>query len=134
MVYSTQNYHHTQIAMPKATRVSNVPVGEKQELKDAALVDATRIQRKTVFVQNLGATALALKCPLPISLEVTATNVVAYFCDLDELAVSSSESEVLDEMRATIVETYFLLKSEQEHLGPLQHRHWEFLKQIISEV
>lgn len=98
------------------------------------ITEHAQIQRKTVFVLNLGATSLALKRPLPIALEVTATNVVAYSYDLDELAVSSSESEALDEMRATIVETYFLLKSEQENLGPLQRRHWEFLKQIISEV
>lgn len=98
------------------------------------ITERAQIQRKTVFVRNLGTASLALKGPLPIFLEVAATNVVAYSYDLEELAVSSSESEVLDEMRATIVETYFLLKSEQENLGPLQRRHWAFLKQIISEV
>lgn len=93
-----------------------------------------QVQKKTVFVLNLGNVALTLKFSLPISLEVSATNVVAYSYDLDELAVSQSESEVLDEMRATIAETYFLLKLEQEVLGPIQRRHWEFLKHIISEV
>lgn len=112
----------------------HVVISESGSTNFIWMTERAQIRRKTVFVLSLGTSSLALKSPLPISLDVTATNVVAYSYDLDELAVSSSESEVLDEMRATIVETYFLLKSEQDILGPLQRRHWEFLNQIISEV
>ncbi len=93
-----------------------------------------QVQSKTVFIASLGAVPLALKCALPITLEVSVKSVAAYSYDLDELAISDSECGALDEMRAGIAEAYFLLKAEQKALGPLQSRHWEFLRQIVAEL
>ncbi len=96
--------------------------------------DDTSIYRdKTIFITDLGESTLSLLRTLPISVEYSGGQVVACSYDLEELTLGSDDDEVVADMKSAIVDLYYLLKDEQENLGPLPRAQWEFLKGIIRE-
>lgn len=96
-------------------------------------VTAPLLERWTVFVQDLGDVRLALREPLAISIEQWPNSVTACSYDTGEFAVADDELNAIDELKALIVDLYFLLKEEQNNLGPLPLKYWNFLKSIIQE-
>jgi len=86
----------------------------------------------TRFLADLGDAQFRLLRALPITVYSGAGPVVAYSYDLDEMGIGETESEALADIRSSLVETYLLLRSEQNNLGPLQALHWEFLKDIVE--
>lgn len=88
----------------------------------------------TIFIADLGDPHLILSSPLPIQVEQAGERVAAYSYDLDELAVGPDRFSAIDEMKASIVELFGILKEEKDNLGPIPQRHWSFLKKIIKEV
>lgn len=89
---------------------------------------------KTIFVGDLGSPNLLLSSPIAIYLEQAGEEILAYSYDLEEIAVGESETSAIEEMKASISDAYFLLKGEQENLGPIQQRHWDYLRKIVREV
>ncbi|OGI51710.1 MAG: hypothetical protein A3B81_03505 [Candidatus Muproteobacteria bacterium RIFCSPHIGHO2_02_FULL_65_16] len=89
-------------------------------------------ERKTIFVQDLGDARLALR-ELAISIEQWPNSVTAYSYDTGEFAFADDELTAIDELKALIVDLYFLLKEEQNNLGPLPLKYWNFLKSVIQE-
>ncbi len=90
-------------------------------------------QRKTVFLGSLNDPRLLLRQPLTITVYSTPETVAAYCFDLDELAVGDTEDAALEDMRVSIVDSYFILKDHQTKLGRLQQAHWNFLRSITQE-
>lgn len=64
LVYSIHNYHYTQIVMPKPPRVSKFPIGEKQELKDATLVDVIESKEPWAEYQLSDGSSIKIKSML----------------------------------------------------------------------
>lgn len=96
-------------------------------------VVASLLERKTVFVQDLGDARLALREPLAISIEQWPNSVTVCSYDTGEFAFADDETTAVDEMKALIVDLYYLLKEEQNNLGPLPLKYWNFLKSVIQE-
>lgn len=72
---------------------------------------------------------------IPIAVEFFEGVVTAWNSDLEEWGTGKTETEAVDELRASIVEAYFLYKDEGEGgLGPIPIRHWRYLKSIIREI
>jgi hypothetical protein len=88
----------------------------------------------TFLIADLGDARIALSRPLPVLVEPAGDQYMAYSFDLDELATGHDESSAIDDMKAMIVDSFFLLKAEQGRLGPLQQQHWNFLSRIVQEV
>ena len=95
--------------------------------------DASIYRDKTIFIADLGESTLSLLRALPISVEYSGGQVVACSYDLEELTLGSDDDEVIADMKSAIVDLYYLLKGEQENLGPLPRSQWEFLRGIIRE-
>ncbi len=99
------------------------------------VTDESSIYRgKTIFIEDLGDPRLSLIRSLPISVEYSSGHVSAYSYDLDEFAIGKNEFDAMNEIRASIVDFYFLLKDEQDNLGPLTQKQWHFLRQIVREA
>lgn len=96
-------------------------------------VAASLLERKTVFIQDLGDARLTLREPLAVSIEQWPNSVTAYSYATGEFAFSDDELAAIDELNVLIVDLYFLLKEEQNNLGPLPLKHWNFLKSVIQE-
>ncbi len=94
---------------------------------------ASRLDRKTIFIQDLGDVRVSLREPLAVSIETCPDHVTAYSYDLGEFAFANDELDALDEFKASIVDLYFLLRDEQDNLGPLPLKHWNFLKSVVQE-
>lgn len=109
-------------------RIFSAPSANSLWISDDAVVHS-----KVVFVRDLGSRILSLSCALPITLEITGAQTTAYSYDLDELAIGHDEASAIDDMRASLVALYFLLKGEQGRLGPLQQRHWDFMRGVVKE-
>jgi hypothetical protein len=90
--------------------------------------------RKTILIADPGDPRVTMQGMLPITLEPAGSRVIAYSYDLEELAIGDDEGAAIADMKAMLVDSYFLLKREQHALGPLQRQHWNFLQQLIREV
>jgi len=89
--------------------------------------------QKTVFIRDLGDPRLSVRAAIPVYLEFWDGFITACCYDLEEFEVASDEFVVLDALKASIADLYFLLKSEQQRLGPLPQRQWDYLRPIIEE-
>ena len=90
-------------------------------------------QRKTVFIRDLRDPHLVVANPIPISLEFSDGQVTACCYDVEQFGVGEDEFVALDDLRATIVELYGVLKAER-HLGPLPQRQLAYLTRALKEV
>lgn len=90
--------------------------------------------RKTVFVRDLGDPRLTMRGALPVVLQSWGEQTIAYSLDTDDFAIGKDESSAIDELRASVVDLFFLLKDDQVHLGPLPTKHWNFLRSFIEEL
>jgi len=87
------------------------------------------------FIGTLHDPRVELIKDIPISVETFEGIRTAWSPDLEEWGSGDTETEAVNELRASIVEAYFLYKDEGEsHLGPVPLRHWRYLKSIIREV
>lgn len=91
-------------------------------------------QPRTVFISDLRDKRFQMVGSLPVSVECNSEKWTVFSHDLDELGYGDDEHEAFDDFRASLIESYLLLKREQKNLGPLQQRHWEFLSRLIREV
>lgn len=91
------------------------------------------VDRKTVFIQDLGDARLKLRESLAVLIENWSEIITACSFDIGEFAFANDELAAIDEFKALIVDLYFLLKADQEILGPLPLKQWNFLKSIIEE-
>lgn len=91
--------------------------------------------RKTIFIKNLSDPRLSLREgeSLPIFVESWPQLFTACSHDIDEFAFAADEFETIEEIKASIVELYFSLKEDQNNLGPLPQKHWDFLKSVMQE-
>lgn len=89
--------------------------------------------RRTVFIQDLGDRRLSLEASIPIALDFWTDSVTACCYDLEDFGVGQDEFSALADLKASLVELYFLLKAEAGRLGPLPQRHWDYLRAIVRE-
>ncbi|GMR20528.1 MAG: hypothetical protein BMS9Abin36_1124 [Gammaproteobacteria bacterium] len=89
--------------------------------------------RRLILISDLDSQRLLLTRNLPVDLMLCEGNVTASFNDIDEFGIGSNENEAIEDLKASIVDLFYLYKSEQENLGPLPQRQWNFLKSVISE-
>jgi hypothetical protein len=90
--------------------------------------------QKTVFMGDLADPTVALLLSLPVEVEFWPEHVSAYSHDLELFTAADDLPTALSEMRASIVELYFTLKEEKDHLGVLPQARWDFLSHIIKEI
>ncbi len=90
--------------------------------------------RQAIRIASLDRAGLCLKEPIQIYVESSGSGYIAYSVDLDEFVTSDDEQSSISELKASIVDTYYILKEDQHRLGPLQQAHWQFLQRIVSEV
>lgn len=83
----------------------------------------------SLFIRDLGNNLVLLE-PLAVSVQRSEAQFLAYSFDLDEMGSGETESEALNDLRAAIAESYFLLRDEQDKLGPVQQRHWNYLSRV----
>ena len=91
-------------------------------------------RQKRIVLRDLHHQRLSVLTPIDVSLEIWDDVVTAYSYDLDEFEAAKEEFVALDELRASIADLYYILKSEQERLGPLPQEQWNYLSRIIREV
>lgn len=108
-------------------------VSDKQKLLHSFWSDTPTVVRKNITISDIGHKDLTLIAPIAIYLEQAGDEVLAYSYDLEELAIGTDEYSAVEDMKGSICDLYFLLKTEQRHLGPLQEKHWNYLKKIIKE-
>jgi hypothetical protein len=88
---------------------------------------------KTIFIRDLADSRVSLYSPLPLSIDNWGSTVTAYSQDTGEFSVALDEISAVDEIRALLVDLYFILKENRLHLGPVPARHWNFLSTMIRE-
>lgn len=93
----------------------------------------TLLDKKTIFIRDLGDARVSLLEALPISIECWSKRITVYSPDIGEFAFGDDEVDAIDDFKSSVVDLYFLLKDEQNNLGPLPLRHWNFLRTIIQE-
>lgn len=71
---------------------------------------------------------------LPVVLQYGEESVTACSYDLEDFGVGATEFEALADLRSTIIDLYFSLKEDQDHLGPQPQREWAFLRSIVQEL
>jgi hypothetical protein len=89
--------------------------------------------RKKIQVRDLRDPHLVVTDPISVSLEFSAGQVTACCYDVEQFGVGEDEFAALDDLRATIVELYGVLKAER-HLGPLPQRQLAYLTRALKEV
>lgn len=89
--------------------------------------------RKNIFIQDLGDPRLSLDRSIPIALDFWYDSVTACCHDLEDFGVGQDEFSALADLKASLVDLYFLLKNDADRLGPLPQRHWNYLRSIITE-
>ncbi len=89
---------------------------------------------KTIFVDNLRSNGYRLSHALPVTVEYEEDTVIASFYDLDLYGLGDEVSEAIDDLCATLVEYYEMLLEDGECLGPLPHKHWQYLQTLVTPV
>ena len=90
-------------------------------------------RRRPLFLYSLRHPRLKLSSPIAVSLEDDGVQIIAAAYDLDVFGYGETEGEALDDLRRTITDLYFTLKDNAKALGPMPHRVWEYLSDIIEE-
>ena len=94
---------------------------------------ATAQRHKTVFILDLADPRVSVVRAIPVALEFWDNLVTACCYDLEEFEVAGDEFTALEQLKASIVDLYFLLKSEQSLLGLLPQRQWDYLRRMVRE-
>ena len=95
---------------------------------------ASAQRQKTVFIRDLADARVSVAEAIPVALEFWDNLVTACCHDLEEFEVAGDEFTALEQLKASIVDLYFLLKSEQKDLGPLPLRQWNYLRRMVREI
>ena len=90
-------------------------------------------QQRTVFIRDLADRRITVVEPIPVSVESSDGQATACCYDLEQFGAGADEFSALDDLRATVVELYFALKSESR-LGPLPQRQLDYLKKVVREA
>ncbi len=94
---------------------------------------ATVQRYKTIFVQDLADPRISVVRAIPVALEFWENLVTACCHDLEEFEIAGDEFTAVEQLKASIVDLYFLLKSERSRLGLLPQRQWDYLRRMIRE-
>ena len=89
--------------------------------------------KRTHLISDLADLRLSLKEFLPVEIEYDGIQFIVYSQDLDEFSSGPDEPEAINEFKQSVVDIYFLLKEENDNLGPLPQIHWNYLRRIIEE-
>lgn len=73
-----------------------------------------------------------LKAPVHINLEYVEDQVVASFDDIEAFAYAETESEAINQLSEEIVSIYEDLQKDEDNLGPLPNKWWQYLKEIVE--
>lgn len=85
-------------------------------------------------IDDLGDPRVTVVRPIPFRIETTPTQIVAVADDVEQFAIADSYHAAVAELKALLVELYFLLRDEQLELGPLPSRQLEILRRHIRET
>lgn len=122
-----------------ATRAQTVSEleAEIRELKTLVEELGPKIERmgtrRPILLYSLRHPQLKLKEPLAVLLEDDGEQIIAYSYDLETFGYGDTEGEALDDLRQTVVDLYLSLKDNQDCLGPLPAKIWDYLSYIVTE-
>ena len=89
---------------------------------------------KNITILNLGHEKYLFKSPFPINILVEDDTYIASSYDLNLFGYGESEDEALRDLCETIVEHYEHMKVNQDRLGDLLRRDWNFLSRMIEDL
>ena len=84
------------------------------------------------YIADLESRELRLRRPIEVQVTRGQERWSGFAPDIEELVIGINEIDVVMDMRRAIADVYALLKSEAKNLGPLQKKHWEFLRGIVD--
>jgi len=93
-----------------------------------------QITTETIYIQSLKDSDYRLLQPIPVTISTGQEEIVARYEDVGLYGSGEFRQEALAELCASIIDYYEVLSAEQNNLGPLPQRHWEFLRDIIQKV
>ena len=89
---------------------------------------------KIIFVDNLRSDGYRLSHAFPVTVEYEEDTVIASFYDLDLYGLGDEVSEAIDDLCATLIEYYEMLREDRNCLGPLARKHWQYLQTLVTPV
>lgn len=94
------------------------------------------IPSKPVLLYSLHHPDLSLATPIAVSLEYDpeAAQVVAYAYDLNLLGYGETELAALSDLRRTVVDLYFELRENRDHLAGEALAIWRYLSQVVQSL
>ncbi len=94
---------------------------------------AFTIGRSTEYIRDLSDPRVTLLQPLAVTVEYFDDKASAYCSEIDEFAVADEGRDPIAEIKAVIVDLYFLLSAEQENFGSVPQAKWNTLRTIVRE-
>ncbi len=89
---------------------------------------------KNITILNLGRGKYMFNSPFPVNIAYEDGAFIATSYDLNTFGYGPSEDEAIRDLCESIVEHFKHLKLNQDKLGPLLKRDWDFLSKIIVEI
>jgi len=89
---------------------------------------------KNITILYLGQEKYLFKSPFPVNITFEDDVYIASSYDLNSFGYGKSEDEALRDLCESIIAHYEHLKANQNKLGPLLKRDWDFLSRIILEM
>lgn len=88
---------------------------------------------KNITILNLGHSKYIFKSPFPINIVLEDNVYIASSYDLNLFGYGDNEDEAVRDLCESIIDHYEHLKANQENLGKLLQRDWEFLSRMVVE-
>lgn len=85
-----------------------------------------------MLLGTLGDARLRLSAPIRVKMDVEGSQYVAEATEFSEFGFGASRSEAIRDLQRALVELYFTLDQEQDHLGSDLAKVWESLKSQVT--
>jgi hypothetical protein len=93
-----------------------------------------REKAQPVFIQNLRNPAYKLTQPIPITIEYDGEQHIASYDDVELFGSGEFREDAITELCVALIDYYETLVENRDRLGPLPQQHWDFLRNLISQI
>ena len=96
------------------------------------IIHAVDTRHRIIPLNSLRHPSYHLKVPVYITLEYDDDKVIASFDDIEAFTHADTASEAIGLLCEEIIQIYEELREDQENLGPLPNKWWQYLEEIIE--
>ena len=96
------------------------------------IIHAVDTRYRIIPLNSLKDPKYHLKAPIHITLKFEDDNVIASFDDIEAFSYADTASEALDQLCEEIMQIYEELLEDQDNLGPLPNKWFQYLEDIIE--